>query len=378
MSTSELRAWVEVDLGALVRNGQALADRAGVPLLPMLKADGYGLGAVALARALERLDPWGYGVATIEEGEALRSGGIERPVLVFTPLLPHESARAHAARLTPTLGRPEMIDAWGRTSRGGPWHLAIDTGMSRSGVKWNAMQTVADAVARFPPTGACTHFLSAEGQDGSREGQEKRFREALNGLARRPSLVHAENSPAIERLQTRSMFTLVRPGVYLYGVASGGGSGSPRDAGPRPPLVPEPVVAVRARVVDLRTIEAGETVSYGGTYVAPSVRRIATLPLGYGDGYRRAFGNNGRAVIRGAEVPVVGVVTMDMVMLDVTDVDCAIGDVATVIGRGAAGPPGHLGIDLVDAARRADIFPYELLTGLRLRLPRVYVAPPAA
>src|SRR5262249_7190274 len=129
------RAWVEVDLGALLRNGAAYAAQAGVPLLPMVKADAYGLGAVPVARVLERLDPWGFGVATSEEGEELRAAGVTRPIVVFTPLLIDDLDAAALARLTPTLGARETILRWRATGR--PWQLAIDTGMSRAGIQWN-------------------------------------------------------------------------------------------------------------------------------------------------------------------------------------------------------------------------------------------------
>src|SRR5688572_7154247 len=133
MESGLTRAWVDVDLGALQRNAVAIANRAGVPLLPMVKADAYGLGAVPVARALESLEPWGFGVATIEEGVELRDAGIERPIVVFTPLASAELTAARAHELTPALSRPEVIDAW-RRLRGTAWHLAIDTGMSRSGI----------------------------------------------------------------------------------------------------------------------------------------------------------------------------------------------------------------------------------------------------
>jgi alanine racemase len=394
-----MRAWVEIDLCALARNGAALAARAGVPILPMVKADAYGLGAVPVVRALETVRPWGYGVATVEEGAELRAAAIERPVLVFTPLLPSDIAAARAARLVPTLGSRELIAAWGTASHGSAWHLAIDTGMGRSGVRWNAVDALADLLRAFPPAGACTHFYAADHDDDSAARQLRRFEAALAAMPVRPAVLHVESSAAIERLAARSVWTVVRPGIFLYGVASrvtradaperdteptrsaGSGAGAtptgrPADRGRV--LVPEPVVSLRARVVDLRTIEAGETVSYGGTFEARTPRRIATVPVGYGDGYRRAFGNVGAAILRGQRVPVVGMVTMDMTMLDVSDVDCRIGDIVTMLGPAPALSSGAAPatIDLVDAAREAGVFPYELLTGLRLRLPRVYVDGP--
>jgi alanine racemase len=373
-----LRAWIDVDLGALVRNGAAMAARAGVPILPMVKADGYGLGAVAVARALEPLSPWGYGVATVNEGVELRAAGIDRPVLVFTPILEADIAGACDARLTPVLGSGAMITAWAAASDNADWHLAIDTGMGRSGVQWNAVVQLQAVLRAAPPAGACTHFHSADRDDHTQTQQLGRFASALDAMPARPAILHAENSAAIERLERPSAWTFVRPGVFLYGVASrvgpaGGGSAQ------RPVLVSEPVASLHARIAELRTIEAGETVSYGGTYTARAPARIATVPVGYADGYRRAFGNLGEALLGRHRVPVVGMVTMDMTLLDVTGIACETGDIVTLLGRAAAtvpaaGPPvPRPVVDLAGAARAAGLSPYELLTGLRLRLPRVYV-----
>ena len=350
------RAWVDIDLGALLRNAATAAAHAGVPLLPMVKADAYGLGAVAVARVLQRLEPWGFGVATIAEGEELRHAGITRPIVVFTPLLIGDFDAAVRARLTPTLGSRAEITRWQET--GLPWHLAIDTGMSRAGIQWNEVASICDLLPAHPPQGAFTHFHTAEEpHNGSRAQQEQRFDDALAALPLRPSLVHAENSPALQH-GDRSRWSLVRPGVFLYGVSVG--------TGPR--IVPEPVVSVRARVVDLRTIDAGESVSYGATHRAGGRRRIATIGVGYADGYRRSLGNRASALVHGRRVPVVGVVTMDMTMLDVTDVVCDVGDIVTLIGR-----DGDDQIDVSDLATMGELSPYELLTGLRRRLPRRYL-----
>jgi alanine racemase len=355
MHALNARAWVDVDLGALLQNGAAYAARAGVPLLPMVKADAYGLGAVPVARALERLDPWGFGVATVDEGEELRAAGVTRPIVVFTPLLVDDLGAAERARLTPSLGTTETIVAWRAT--GLPWQLAIDTGMSRAGIQWNALESVVDLVAAFPPEGAFTHFHSADLTDESRATQEDRFNRAVATLPVRPAMLHAENSSAVER-RGKSPWTVARPGIFLYGVSIGAASG----------LAPRAVASVRARVVDLRVIEDGETVSYGATYRAVGRRRIATLGLGYADGYRRVLGNRAVALMGGRRAPVVGVVTMDMTMLDVTDVPCSVGDVATLIGRDGADE-----ITVSELAAFGGLSPYEVLTGLRGRLPRRYL-----
>ncbi len=348
------RAWVEIDLGALRRNAAALATRAAA-LLPMVKADAYGLGALPVVRALEHLDPWGFGVATIDEGIELRRAGIERRILVFTPVRRDDLPEMRRARLTPALGRAADVAHWVSIG-GGAWHLAIDTGMSRAGAVWSEIDGMCAVVQSSPPEGAFTHFHSADLDDGSREEQERRFERALARLPLRPGVLHAENSAALARV-ARSRWDLARPGIFLYGAGSGA----------RALVAPEPVVSLRARVVDLRIVTAGDGVSYGATWRADGERRIATLAVGYADGYRRSLGNRGSAIVRGRVAPVVGVVTMDMTMIDVTDAPCEVGDVATLIGR-----DGDVHVELEDVARAASLSPYEILTGLRSRLERAY------
>jgi alanine racemase len=247
-----------------------------------------------------------------------------------------------------------VIERWAVT--GEPWHLSVDTGMSRAGVRWNEVSDLRDLLERGPPEGAFTHFHSAELDDGSVAVQQRRFEEALAAMPFRPLLVHAENGAAAARVD-RSRWDLARPGIFLYGVGSGAGAR----------VKPEPVVAVRARVASTRWIDDGDTVSYLATFRAAGRRRIATLPLGYADGYRRSLSNRATAIVGGRRVPVAGLVTMDMTMLDVTDVACEIGDVVTLAGRDGA----EL-IELSELAEASGLSPYELLTGLRQRLPRRY------
>lgn len=327
--------------------------RAGAALIPMVKADAYGVGAAGVVRALEPLEPYAYGVATVAEGRELRAFGVARPILVFTPLLVEELAAVAAADLTPTLGSAASIVAWGATGR--PYHLAIDTGMNRAGISWRDVASVRDAVRAAPPAGAFTHFHSAEMHDGTVAEQERRFRAALDEIGLDVPFLHTENSAAIAR--SSGTWQAIRPGVFLYGVGSGD------DAAVRP----DPVVTMRARVVDLRTIEPGDTVSYDATYRAERRTRIATVAAGYGDGYPRGASNRATALVRGTRVPLRGLVTMDMIMLDVTSVPCDVGDVATLIGR----EDDDL-ISVEEVAAHARISPYELLTGLRGRLDRYY------
>lgn len=349
------RAWVEVDLDALVRNARALERHARTRLLPMVKADAYGLGAVPVAGALEKLDPIAFGVSSIVEGEELRGAGFTRSIVVFTPTLPRDLERLRQAGLTPTLASADSIERW-QALGGGAWHLAIETGMHRAGLDWRAIPSLHDAIRACPPEGAFTHFHSAELNNGSLEEQERRFRAAVEALPERPTLLHTENSAAIVRRQP-SPWDCIRPGVFLYGVGSG------RSAA----LQPEPVAHLRAQIVELREITAGDTVSYDATWTAREQRTIATIAVGYGDGYRRHLSNVGRAIVGDRIASVVGVVTMDMTMLDVSGLNAKEGDVVTLLGRA-----GNQVLSAETVADWATMSPYELLSGLRQRLPRVY------
>jgi alanine racemase len=229
--------------------------------------------------------------------------------------------------------------------------------MNRAGVPWREVVTVHDLVKTAPPEGACTHFHSAQLNDGSREEQERRFRDALSTLPSRPTLLHADNSAAVEH-RAPSPYELARPGIFLYGVGSGGGA----------TIEPEPVVSLRGRIVEIRVVQAGDSVSYDATWHAPRGGRIATVSLGYADGYRRVLGNRAQALLHGRRLPIVGVVTMDMTMVDVTDQKCGVGDIVTLIGGDG---PERLTVSHV--AKAGELSPYELLTGLRSRLARTYV-----
>jgi len=350
------RAWLDVDLGALISNARALRARAGVPLIPMVKADAYGVGAAAVVSALEPLHPWGYGVATVAEGAQLRALGVDRPVIVFTPLLPDDFAAVRDARLTPTLGSVGAITAWG--AAGAPYHLAIDTGMARAGVDWREAGTLRDVVTRFPPAGAFTHFHSAERNDGSAAEQLARFDAALRAIGTPVPFRHAANSAGIVRGHVGDC-QAVRPGVFLYGVGSGAGASEQ----------PEPVIHLRGRIVETRWLEAGDTVSYGAAYTATGRERIATVAAGYGDGYPRGGDGPRECLVNGRRASVRGAVTMDMTMVDISAIPCEAGDVVTLIGRN-----GDDLITVEQVAAAAAMSPYELLTGLAARAPREYRA----
>ena len=352
------RAWLDVDLGALVRNARTFQDLIETPLLPMVKADGYGLGAVAVARALERVEPWGYGVATVAEGAELRAAGLDRPIVVFTPLAPDlalvTAMRAH--QLRPVIGDIEALDAW-RSAGGGPFQVEIDTGMSRAGFRWHDEAGLTALRGRLANhdgwEGIFTHFHSADTDRGATRLQAERFEAVLACLGERPPLVHLANSAAAG-LPDDLGGDLARPGIFLYG----GRAGS---------LKPEPVARLRARVVALRRLRPGDTVSYGAEWRAERETTIATIGIGYGDGVPRALGGGALVELNGDGVRIVGRVTMDMLMVDVEARPVRVGDVATIFG-------GRFDLDTM--AVLAGTIPYELLTRIAPRVPRRYGTTP--
>lgn len=360
------RAWLEIDLGAVQHNVAQLRQRAGVPLLPMVKANGYGLGAVAITRALgvpfddqpaSADAPWGVGIASLDEAESLRESGCTGRIVCCQPLLSEELPRAHALEVRPALHRASDIGSW-HALGGSPYHLAIDTGMARAGVRWDQVGELTDAVQRFAPEGVFTHFHSADESLASRETQDMRFAMALSELgAALPAEVmrHSDNSGGIVSRTGPSPGQLARPGIAVYaGMFTA-------------ELALRQVAHMRARVIDVRDVLAGETVSYGGTWQASGPRRIATVAVGYADGYRRHLSNAGVVLMGGVRCPVVGRVTMDMTMIDVTAVPCAVGDTVTMLGRDGG---DELTVEMVAAL--GGVSHYELLVGLSLRIPTVY------
>lgn len=333
------------------RNATRLAGLVGRPLLAMVKADAYGLGAIQVAETLESVDPWGYGVATVEEGASLRRAGIERPIVVFTPARAHQLLDYTALGLRAVAGDLDVLDAC--IVGGYPFHVEIDTGMSRSGFRWTDTDAIHALAARVADAGAWegifTHFHSAEADPVATEAQWTRFQQVVASLRRRPPLVHAANSAGCA-VGPRYAADLVRPGIFLYGGRAGA-------------LVPEPVASLHARVVALRRLEPGDTVSYDAEATVRQGTAVATLAIGYADGVPRTLGGRGRVVIRGALAPILGRVTMDMVMIDVSGLAVKLGDVATVFGDG---------LSLDEQAAAAGTNSYEMLTRVTARVPRLY------
>lgn len=370
------RAWVEVDLDALRANFEAVRARAGrAGVIPMVKADAYGLGATRVVAALERFEPLAYGVATAAEGVELRSAGVERPVIVFSPLPPDSTELAAAARLTATLSDLDALERWAEAARRhGPLdaHLEIDTGMGRAGFDWRESGDWARALAarlggpgrpdsNIRLRGVYTHFHSADAPDpAASRTQWQRFQDALARLTfrREDLLVHACNSAGIMRWPAYAA-DAVRPGIFLYG-------GDPAPGVPGFDR-PRPVVSLRARVVRIKDAPPGSTVGYSVLHTARGQERWATLPLGYGDGFPRSLTGRAEALVGGRRVPFIGRTSMDMTVVDISSApDVRVGDVVTVIGC-----DGAEAIRLDDVAAQAGTISYEILTGLRPRLPRV-------
>ncbi len=353
MSTQQCRerAWVEVNLVSLQANARTVqAAAGGAALLPMIKANAYGLGAVKVGDALEELEPWGYGVATPYEAVELREAGIRRPLVVFTPATSGalEFYRQHDLRAV--IDDTDLAGKWDL-----PYHLEIDTGMGRCGVRHDDFRLV--AVSSPHLEGVFTHLFAADDAPDTVPRQLGRFENAIGLLGARPKVVHVQNSAGSWRLNQD--FDVARPGIFLYGGRCG--IDLP---------VPEVVAQVRARVVSIRALPAGESVSYGGEWRAPRETVVATVGIGYADGLLRSVKGQAKVLIGGRRYPVVGRVTMDFIMVDLgpAPTSVGIGDVATIIGK-----DGGDEITVDEFAGWAGTISYEVLTGLGSRLHREYL-----
>lgn len=347
------RAWAEIDLGALVANARTVLSVSGSRLLPMVKANAYGTGAVAVSRALEAVDPWGFGVVTVPEGVALREAGVRRPVVVFGPGGAAELAACVRHDLRPVLGDLDAVRRW-MAQGARPFHVEVDTGLARLGFRWQDRALVGELAGLLGQApgweGIFTHFHSADSDPASIATQWERFQGVLAALPRRPALVHAAGSAAALLGPTYAA-DLVRPGIFLYGGRAG------KD------VVPRPVVRFRAPVVAVRRLTTGDAVSYGAAWRAPGPTTIATVAAGYADGIPRRLGGTGKVEIAGATYPIVGRVTMDFLMVDVGNAAVAPGAVATLYG----------GLVSLEAqAEAAGTVSYELLTAIGARVERRY------
>jgi len=367
----------EVNLANLRHNLRFVQRAAGgAAVWAVLKADGYGHGAKAVARTLERAGANGICVALLEEGIELRQAGIELPILItgghygraWGELLRHD--------LTPVVHDPGQLEALAdevKFSGAEPLniHIKIDTGMARLGIAPKDVPAMARALHRFPELklqGLMTHFACADAADTeSIEEQLDLFEAATNLLQKEglsPALRHAANSAALLK-SPRSWLDVVRPGIALFGVQPA--------AGISPEL--RPVMRVRSEIVALRELPEGAPVGYGATFRTARPSRIATVPVGYADGFSRALSNRGTLLVRGKRAPVVGAISMDMTMLDVTEIaDVRVGDECVVLGA-QKGPLGQDAISAEEIAKTLGTIPWEVLTDISRRVPRFYREP---
>jgi alanine racemase len=361
----------EIDLRAIAFNLKGIRKHIGegVKILGVVKANAYGHGLIEVARFLENGLVEYLGVAIAEEGAALRRGGMKAPIHVFT--LPSRSQAALYAehRLDATvcsLTDCQILNSIGtRFRRTIPVHIKIDTGMNRIGIKPVDLRVLLKAIAklrRIEIKGVFTHFATSDARNKrfARE-QLQRFLQALDIVhAERvgPELVHTANSGAILDLPEAS-FSMVRPGIISYGYYPS------HETTESIPL--KPAMKLRTVVALVKRIEPGESVSYNRRFIAKRRTRIATLPVGYADGYTRLLTGKGSVVIHGKEHPVVGTIGMDQMMVDVGRADVAAGDEALLIGA-----QGKARVDAWDLASRLGTVPLEIVTAITTRVPRTY------
>lgn len=367
----------EINLANLRHNLRAVRRASGeARVFCVLKADAYGHGAKALARTLERAGADGVCVALLEEAVELRDAGIMAPILVMGGYYGRSSGDLLRHRLTPVVHDPAQIETLAQEVRHGAGeglkiHLKIDTGMGRLGILPRDLPIVGGLLAKNPEIqleGLMTHFASADSDDPeSLARQLDEFDAATRLIASMgfaPTVRHAANSAALLKLP-RARLDWVRPGIALFGVEP--------IAGIAPEL--RPVMRVQTRVVATRTLDPGQSVGYGSTWTARRTSHIATIPMGYADGLSRSLSNRGAVLVRGQLAPIVGVISMDMTMIDVTDIEGATtGDECVVLGS-QRGPRGEVSITAADMARQLGTIPWEVLTSISRRVPRFYREP---
>ena len=367
--------WADVDLDALAHNFHVIRERVGadVKVLAAVKANAYGHGAVACSIHLEKEGADWFGVALPEEGVELRHAGITKPILCMGGSWTKQETLCIKQNLTPVVYRIEVAEALSRAAADAgktiDIHVKIDTGMGRLGVRCEDLPEFFNALKPFKNIridGLMTHLASADDQAKHEhtEKQLQRFRNALASLREHgvtPTHVHAANSAGLFAFP-ESRFNLVRPGGTLYGFQ--------RDVLPQniqPPTL-RPVMSLHSRIELLKEVKKGDKLGYGGTFETKRDSVIATIPIGYDDGYRRAFSNKARVIVRNQFAPVVGRVSMDLTIIDVTDVpDAAVDDRVTLLGSA-----GDCSITAEDLGELAETISYEITCGMSSRVPRIY------
>jgi alanine racemase len=391
--------WAEVSLSTLAENFRSIRKFVNPPeekrktprkILCIVKGNGYGHGGPQVAKALEKAGSDWFGVTCTEEGIAVRNAGVRKPVLVLTSFWPGEESRLLEYDLTAVIHRCEQLKELDRAAgriiakKGGKkgrkkvsFHLKMDTGMNRLGIAPSDVECFARQLAKCKHLelgGVFTHFASSEVLTNTRTGeqtrqQEERFYAALDrlrALGIDPGIVHLANSAAIVA-RPETWADMVRPGAILYGYHPGYDPVEQRpEIEARLPL--KPVMSLRTRIINIRNIPVGAGVGYNETFIAKRPSRIAVLAAGYGDGIHRSLGNRGSVLVRGSLAPMVGIVSMDVTMIDVTDVPgVEVGDVVTVHGT-----DGDRVLPANFIARSIGTVTSDLLCAVSQRVPRLY------
>jgi len=365
-------AWVEIDLDALSYNIRSLRTIVGQnrKICLVVKADAYGHGAVEVAQAALGAGVDMLGIATLHEGIELRRANVSAPMLVLSPSLPTEIEELIAHRLRPSISSEtfarQLSEASQRLSTTIPFHVEVDTGMGRTGLDYELAYGTLREIARLPGIaveGLYTHFPDADNPDlGFARTQLERFNTLLSQLRKDGihfELVHAANSAGIINLP-ESLFNMARPGLLAYGLRPANQSTLDCDV--------KPVMSFKSCVVQLRSVSAGSYISYGRTHRVSKDSLIAVVPVGYGHGYSWNLSNAGEMLVRGKKVPIVGRVTMDLTMLDVTEVpDVAEGDEVVLFGR-----QGENQISVDEVAHKAGTVSYEILCSIGKRVVRTF------
>ncbi len=369
---------VDIHLGILKNNFQRI--RQFIPpstkILPIIKADAYGHGAVQVAHTLSSLDIFGFGVASVSEGILLRNNDIYSPILIMGPLLEDHLKDVIAYDLTPVISHPDiyhqLLAHLPVEKRAFPIHLKIDTGLHRLGLDAKEALSLIRSLTAGPDSrisiqGLLTHFADADNPDPSLTNQQiHQFHMFLSETNQDRNLIpihHMANSAGI-LFHATSHLGMVRPGIMLYGYAPG-----PTNA--PPPLQLQPVMQARTYIAHLRSLEPGEVVGYNALFRTRRLSRIAVLPVGYTHGFPRHLTGVGYVLIQGIPAPIIGKICMDMMMVDVTDIPKpTIGEEVVLLGK-----QGKKEITAQDYASWLNTIPYEVLCGIGGKANRTYTPP---
>lgn len=360
-----------IDLDAIRHNIRVVHERAGVPVMAIIKADAYGHGAVEIARHIDG-DCAFFGVSSILEALELRQAGIEKPILIlgYTPVAAFPEAirqgiRPAIFRYEDALALSQAATALGMTAK---FHIAVDTGMSRIGFQVTPEEAdICARIAALPNVeaeGLFSHLATADCADLTRARHQAalfdQFDEMLHSRGVTIQLRHLDNSAGVMNFHCK--YELVRSGIVTYGMY-------PSTEVDPSVLDLRPALRWESRITHLKTLEPGREIGYGGTYTTTRPTRVATVPVGYADGYRRNLSGRFYVLIRGKKAPILGRICMDQMMVDVTEIpDAALNDTVVLVGKS-----GDLNISVEEIATQGDSFNYEFVCGISRRVPRVYL-----